>query len=210
MLRSLPRPTYANIASTLALIIALGGTGYAVTTIGTDQLRNGAVTSPKIRDAAVTVPKIKDGSVVTGKLGVNAVTGPKIKDASITSQDLAPGAVTSTQLAPGSLRADLFATGQTPGVNPAKIGLQVRTLSIPAGQSESKVIDCPEGTNVISGGYMAPEPVTAGDLSTVPVVTASYPQPPSTPRGYTAWVVRAATGNAAGANILVYAFCVAP
>lgn len=47
--------TYANVASTLALVLALGGVGYAATSlppgsVGTKQLRTGAVTSPKVHD----------------------------------------------------------------------------------------------------------------------------------------------------------------
>ena len=47
--------TYANVASTLALVLALGGVGYAATSlpagsVGTKQLKTGAVTSPKVHD----------------------------------------------------------------------------------------------------------------------------------------------------------------
>ncbi len=49
------RLTYANVASTLALVLALGGVGYAATSlpadsVGTRQLKTGAVTSPKVHD----------------------------------------------------------------------------------------------------------------------------------------------------------------
>lgn len=55
---ALPRVTYANVAATLALAVALGGTSYAATklpagSVGTQQLRANAVTSPKIRNGTV-------------------------------------------------------------------------------------------------------------------------------------------------------------
>jgi hypothetical protein len=51
--RKRPRLSYANVVSTLALFLALGGASYAATalapgSVGTKQLRNGAVTPPKL------------------------------------------------------------------------------------------------------------------------------------------------------------------
>lgn len=50
-----PRLTYANVMSTIAVFIALGGTSYAVArnSIGTAQLKNNAVTSAKIKNRTV-------------------------------------------------------------------------------------------------------------------------------------------------------------
>jgi hypothetical protein len=57
-----------NIVGYLALIIALGGTSYAVTalprnSVGTPQIKDSAVTTPKIKDRAVTKAKTKPGVV---------------------------------------------------------------------------------------------------------------------------------------------------
>lgn len=43
-----PRLTYANVVSTLCLFIVLGGSAYAAATIGTAQLKDGAVTIPSL------------------------------------------------------------------------------------------------------------------------------------------------------------------
>lgn len=69
------RPTYANVASTLALVVALGGTAYAAgprNSVGTPQLKKNAVTTAKIKNGAVTATKIKDGTVGTGDLSAEA------------------------------------------------------------------------------------------------------------------------------------------
>ena len=86
--------------SATALFVALGGTALAVTQIGTNQIKNGAVTSPKIKNGAVTNSKLGDKSVSNGKLAKsavgngkianNAVTGSKVKDGSLTASDVAP------------------------------------------------------------------------------------------------------------------------
>jgi hypothetical protein len=56
------------VLSVIALIIALGGTGYAATTlpanpVGSRQLKNGAVATKKIARNAVTSAKVKRNSL---------------------------------------------------------------------------------------------------------------------------------------------------
>jgi hypothetical protein len=85
--------TYANVASTLALVVALSGGAYAAGLVGTSQLKNGAVTTHKLATRAVTSGKLKGGSVVGGKLATGAVTSGK----------LAPGAVGSTAIGDGAV-----------------------------------------------------------------------------------------------------------
>jgi hypothetical protein len=58
-----PQLTYANVVATIALLTALGGTGYATARIGTAQIRDGAVTNMKLHADAVTGAKVKDGSL---------------------------------------------------------------------------------------------------------------------------------------------------
>jgi hypothetical protein len=62
----------------IALVMALGGIGYAAATIGTDDIKNGAVTASKLHRNAVTTKKIKDG----------AINGNKVKDNSLTARDI--------------------------------------------------------------------------------------------------------------------------
>ena len=69
--------TYANVTSTLALFIALGGTSYAVArnSIGTPQLKNGAVSAAKVKRDAITTAKIRDGTIQTRDLSPGALAG---------------------------------------------------------------------------------------------------------------------------------------
>jgi hypothetical protein len=53
----LRRPSHATVIAYLALFAALGGSAIAVSKVGSNGLKNGAVTSPKIRNHAV---KAKD------------------------------------------------------------------------------------------------------------------------------------------------------
>lgn len=101
------RIRYADVAATLALVMATGGTAYAATalpknSVGTPQIKAEAVTTAKVREGAVTGPKIR----------TNAVTSPKVLNRSITEADLAEGAVGPTQLADGSVSTVKIGAGQ--------------------------------------------------------------------------------------------------
>jgi hypothetical protein len=58
------------VVACIALVVALSGTGIAAVTaiprssVGSLQLRNGAVTNPKIANNAVTAAKVRNGSLV--------------------------------------------------------------------------------------------------------------------------------------------------
>jgi hypothetical protein len=75
MKRFLPRPTYANVVSTLCLFLLLGGasalaaTQLAKNSVGTKQIKKNAVAAAKIKNAAVTTPKLADSAVTSGKIG---------------------------------------------------------------------------------------------------------------------------------------------
>jgi hypothetical protein len=68
------RLTYANVMSSIAVFLVLGGaTAFAATKIGSNQLKANSVLTGKIKKEAVT----------TGKIKKNAVTGAKVKESSL-------------------------------------------------------------------------------------------------------------------------------
>jgi hypothetical protein len=72
--------TYANVAGSLALFLALGGAAYAATqlpknSVGTKQLKNGAVTAGKI--AKKTRQQLQGARGPQGAQGPQGKTGPK-------------------------------------------------------------------------------------------------------------------------------------
>lgn len=119
----LPRPTYAQVTATLALFVALGGTGYAATTIGTSQIANNAITTPKIKNAAVNTAKLRNSAVTGAKIASGAVGTAKIANAAVSTPKIAAGAVTASQLAPATLAALQGRTGpQGPAGPPGAAG----------------------------------------------------------------------------------------
>jgi hypothetical protein len=73
-----PALTYANVMSTLSVFIALGGTSYAVArnSVGTAQLKNGAVTGQKVRNGSLTEQDLSSGTLRAGPRGPRGVDGP--------------------------------------------------------------------------------------------------------------------------------------
>jgi hypothetical protein len=125
-----PRLTYANVASTIALLIAVSmGSAYAAgglapRSVGESQLRPGAVTADKLRKNAVTAPKLKAQAVKQGKLAEGAVTGEKIAGGVITGSKIAGGAVTPDKIPNDSLTGEKIiesSLGQVPSANNANM-----------------------------------------------------------------------------------------
>jgi hypothetical protein len=95
MLRKLrSRLTYANVVSTIALGLAVGGgTAYAAIKIGTSNIRYHAVTGSKLSNNSVTASKVKN----------NALSASDIRDNSITSAEIRAGSLLATDFAANQL-----------------------------------------------------------------------------------------------------------
>ena len=91
------RLTYANVMSSIAVFLVLGGaTAYAAKKISSNQLKGNSVTTAKIKRSAVTTSKIKKNAITTAKIAKAAVTGEKIADGSLSATKLATGLVVPT------------------------------------------------------------------------------------------------------------------
>ena len=72
-----PQLSYANVMSTIAVFIALGGTSYAVArnSVGNAQLRKNAVTSAKVKDRSLRTSDLATSARV-GQRGPRGLQGP--------------------------------------------------------------------------------------------------------------------------------------
>jgi len=78
------RLTYANVMSTVAVFLVLGGaTAFAATKIGSGEIKANAILTGKIKKEAVTTSKIKNSAISTSKIADDAVTGGKVNEGSL-------------------------------------------------------------------------------------------------------------------------------
>jgi hypothetical protein len=102
------RLTYANVVSTLALVLVVGGaTAIAAKvpkhSVGPHQLKSNAVTTPKIKANAVTTRKIKKNAITTVKIKDKAVKNEKLDDNSVTTSKIANGSVTGAKISAATM-----------------------------------------------------------------------------------------------------------
>jgi hypothetical protein len=114
------RLTYANVMSSIAVFLVLGGaTAFAAgqlgkNTVGSKQLKKNAVVAAKIKAGAITAAKIKNGAITAGKLGTGAVTGAQLANGSVTEAKLATGAVGTSKIANSAVTGAQINAGTTP------------------------------------------------------------------------------------------------
>jgi hypothetical protein len=88
--------TYANVVSTLALFITLGGTAYAAIQITTSQIKDNTILSRDIHSHTVGYTDITYRSIWGGV---------HIHPESLTKYDLAPGAVGESEMQSNSVNS---------------------------------------------------------------------------------------------------------
>jgi len=76
--RVLSKLTYSNVVSTLCLFLLLGGGAYAAiklpkNSVGTKQIKNGAVTEAKLANGAVTGEKVQNGSLTGTQINASTL-----------------------------------------------------------------------------------------------------------------------------------------
>jgi hypothetical protein len=192
--------TYANVVSTLALFVALGGGAYAAATlparsVGARQLKRDAVITSKIRRNAV------DGSKVLN----NSLTGADIDESTLRKvrsavrADRAVAAVTALTAARATTATDAAHAAAAGALD--DVAYESTTASLP-GIDESNVpttasAGCDPGTQVIAGGARVDDPTAAS-------VADEYPD-----KGNAAWTVRVVNAEPKPHHVTVYAICIA-
>jgi hypothetical protein len=166
------RVSSAHVISLAALFVALGGTAFAAATIGTGDIKNGAVTEPKLHDLAVTTRKLDrlavtasrlaNSAVITKKLADRAVLARKLADLAVKTSKIRDAAVNSAKVADDSLTGGDILNDSLTGVdiNEATLGAPTAGLQTVQANSatssaspKSAVVECPLGTRYIGWSY---------------------------------------------------------
>jgi hypothetical protein len=90
------RLTYANVMSSIAVFLVLGGaTAVAAKKIGSNEIKGNSITTGKIKKNAITTSKIKKSAITTAKIKNGAVTGPKVNVGTLGTVPSATRAITA-------------------------------------------------------------------------------------------------------------------
>lgn len=165
------RLTYANVMSSLAVFLVLGGaTAFAASKITSKQLAANSVTTAKIKKSSVTTSKIKDNSITTSKVANGAITGAKLNLGSVgkvpsavnadhaTNADNATNAGNANTVAGNTIRKFFYAREENTG---AQNVLSLDGLTLTA--------DCSGGTPTLNATTSAPALIHTGGTYGFPV-----------------------------------------
>ena len=122
------RLTYANVMSSIAVFVVLGGaTAVAAKKIGSNELKSNSVTTAKLKKNAVTAAKIKKDAVTKAKIKDGAVDGSKIADGAVIGADINAPSTPFSQIV-AKVRG-----GSAPSVEGPRYLLAIRTYTQDAG-----------------------------------------------------------------------------
>jgi hypothetical protein len=163
----LKRPTTGTVLSVVAITLALGGTGYAATKIGTAQLKDGSVTSAKIKDGGVKSSDLASGAVTGAKIDAGAVDSAQIAGGAVTAGKIASAAVDGTKIAAGAVGTSKIAAGAvgTTQIAAAAVnGSKIAAASI----DDTKVVPAS-----LTGASIKPASIPAADIAAGSFITGT-------------------------------------
>ncbi len=108
--RALPSPAFC--LALLALFVSLGGTTYAIAalprnSVGTEQIRDRAVTEKELANSAVITRKLATGAVTQRKIARNAITGSRIAPDSLGGGQIDESSLLAVPFAQNASRAEV-------------------------------------------------------------------------------------------------------
>jgi hypothetical protein len=183
----LRRPTPSIAVSLTALVIAMGGTSYAVT---------------KLPSNSVGTKQLKRNAVATADIKANAINSSKVKDRSLTGRDIAMASLGQVPLAARAALADRAATVDRAALAGGldRVVYRVATVAIAPAPSPTEsatgvaTARCDAGQLVVGGGVKLDENMSVVD---------AYPE------GAAAWTVHAHNDDPlAPHNFTTYAICI--
>ena len=192
MFRRRLRPSPAMVVAFIALFVAIGGSSYAVTrlpakSVGSKQLRKGAVRTTNLANGAVTGAKVKNRSLTGADINVASLTG--LTAASATN------ATNATHAGAAGALDKVFYASRPGSVPAAPVPVPPETSSTIVGGTSAA---CPPGTFVVGGGVGVED-------NTHTSVVDSFPEP-----GGRAWTARVDNSDSAAPHgFTVVAVCIA-
>lgn len=135
-----------------ALVVAMAGGAFAAATIGTDDLRDGAVTKKKIAKRAVDSSRIANESIQANRIKDAAISTNKLRNAAVTGTKLAFGSVNSAAIKSDAITSEKLADDSVTGTTLARVFRRSEQAGVENGDVASVSAECNEGETLLSGG----------------------------------------------------------
>ncbi len=188
--------TYTNVAATLALFVALGGSSYAAVTLTGANVRNGTMTGSDLRNESVEGRDVDNGSL----------TGTDLKNGSVTASDL--GSLAGADVKPAQTAAGPQGPAGPAGTTQV-LTRRISDVALDSGDAKDVTPRCLVGEVAVGGGA-----VHDGTVSDIVGVVYSYPleadgSPPEDGERATAWRIGAENPFFSGVDhtLTAYVLC---
>jgi hypothetical protein len=182
----LPRPSPAMVVALIALSVALGGVGYAMSlprnSVGTKQLKKNAVNSSKVKNRSLLAKDFKAGQLPAGATGPQGLQGPQ-----------------GVQGTPGQNGA-----AGAPGATKVVIREAAADSTAPAGTNNTSTATCNAGEVPVGGGAK----LSLGTIVDMQV-SESYPNDTNADGKPDEWIVNV-TANTNDVSFKARVVCASP
>jgi hypothetical protein len=162
--------TYANVASTIALVAALGtGSAYAANTVFSTDIVDGEVKHADLASNSVTSVNIYPGSVTTSDIHDDGVDNTKILDGAVNSASVFDNSLTNADLGVDSVQATEIADGSIDSGEISDNSLFAQDLA-PSSVGTSELADGGIGnadiaSNAVNGSKVSNNTLTTADIA---------------------------------------------
>ncbi|WII71538.1 hypothetical protein QJS83_13800 [Bdellovibrio sp. 22V] len=163
--------------TTQTVQVSVGGQWQDVTTannssVGSDKIVDGSITTADISNGAVTGGKIADNAITTTKLGDEAVTSDKLMNNSVTTSKIADGAITFNKIANGAISTNKIVDSAITSVKILDGTIVTADLANNA-VTTAKILDANITTSKIADGNVTTDKIADANVTTAKIADSN-------------------------------------
>ena len=165
---------YANVTSTLALVVALGGTAYGSISITGNDIKPHSITEQQMAAGSIGSAEIKQHSIAEQDMKANSVGAAELKALSVAAGDIKANAVGSEQIKAGAVAASDIKAGSigATALQTAAVAAAIQAQLGAAGAAGAPGAPGAPGSAIAYARVNADGTIDPGDSKNIEVVSA--------------------------------------